>query len=99
MEFRRQDQPFNTVTNDQEDDDDDQEEAQWFAEMRRRPWRRRPSMSWLVPWVVMHGINFAMCDSPLEQLKIMRLSAARCFHDRIVSLEEEKATLAPCWQG
>lgn len=68
---RRRNQPFNTMTDDHEDDDDDQEEAQWFAELRRRPWRRRPGMSWLVPWVVMHGINSAMCGSPLEQLKIM----------------------------
>ncbi|KAK5821710.1 major facilitator superfamily domain-containing protein [Linnemannia elongata] len=71
IESRRQNQPFNAVIDDQEGDDDDHEEARWFAELRQRPWPRRPSMSWLVPWVIMHGINSAMCDSPLEQLKIM----------------------------
>lgn len=63
----QQNQPSFTATDDQEEDDD--QEARWFEEMRRQPWRRRPSVSWLVPWVFMHGINSALCEGPLEQLK------------------------------
>ncbi|KAF9908310.1 hypothetical protein EC991_009954 [Linnemannia zychae] len=52
------------------DDDDDAEEARWFAELRRLPWRRRPSITWLVPLLIVYGINTGMCDSPIEQLKM-----------------------------
>lgn len=55
---------------------EEEEEAQWFAELRRRPWLQRPSAYWLVPWSVLSGVLTGLCTTTMWQLR----SRTMCRH-------------------
>jgi hypothetical protein len=55
---------------------EEEEEAQWFAELRRRPWHQRPSAYWLVPWGYLVGVITGLCTTTMWQLR----SRVICHH-------------------
>lgn len=55
---------------------EEEEEAQWFAELRRRPWHHRPSTYWLVPWSALSGVVTGLCSTTMWQLR----SRVICHH-------------------
>ncbi|KAF9584581.1 hypothetical protein BGW38_005952 [Lunasporangiospora selenospora] len=49
---------------------DDQEEAEWLASLQRRKWYKRPSIFWLMPFLMIFITILSMVDGPTEQLGI-----------------------------
>ncbi|KAG0292425.1 hypothetical protein BGZ98_002581, partial [Dissophora globulifera] len=49
---------------------DEELEREWLAEIKQRPWFRRPSIFWMMPFMVALGIVIGVMSSPLEQLYI-----------------------------
>lgn len=50
---------------------EEEKEARWFSELKRRPWRNRPSNVWIASWLILFGLILGMCSVPLERLKAM----------------------------
>ncbi|KAF9154703.1 hypothetical protein BG015_000158 [Linnemannia schmuckeri] len=48
---------------------EEEEEAQWFRELRRRPWRQRPSAYWLVPWSALSGVVTGLCTTTMWDIR------------------------------
>ncbi|KAI8595611.1 major facilitator superfamily domain-containing protein [Dissophora ornata] len=49
---------------------DEEAESAWLAELQNRPWYRRPSIFWMMPFLVVFGIIIGVIGSPMEQLDI-----------------------------
>ncbi|KAK3844251.1 MAG: major facilitator superfamily domain-containing protein [Linnemannia gamsii] len=48
---------------------EEEKERRWFVELKRRPWRKRPSSLILAPWLMLYGMVLGMCSVPLDLLK------------------------------
>ncbi|KAI8355897.1 major facilitator superfamily domain-containing protein [Mortierella sp. GBAus27b] len=66
------------VTDDQEfqpmsmapETEQDEDESAWLAELRQRPWYRRPGLLWTAPLVFAIGLVMGVIGSPMAQLNI-----------------------------
>ncbi|KAG0273006.1 hypothetical protein BGZ95_011183, partial [Linnemannia exigua] len=70
MEVDRRPPTTPTTTTNTEQQNEDDSEAAWFAELQKRPWYHRPSVYWIMIWLVAVGITTSLSNNSIEQLKI-----------------------------